>query len=323
MRARALEAINKRLAEEQSKQAMTDQEEESKKRLEDLASRGASASGQREFLGDSTPIYEDYDKGIAVGGDPDKSAADILLNIRAQARAKGRGGSLRGGKPTPEDFAASMSPTGGGMTYVQDSPELRQREMDLKEWLAGGAERDAEYALSPEMSRRDPAGANRAAEMLTGLKQQRTLAKEQQTRDKFVQALADSAGKIPFEKAVEAEQLGLMVPHQLRGMSQEEFDAATNRMILEATQDMNAALAKITQGEAPPDEAGKIVSFSKYAAGKIKEIQEAVAAGQITRDEGADYIDRLLRFQAESSGVIDSARMIGMINQMQAPAAGE
>jgi len=160
---------------------------------------------QRRSISGTTPIYEDYDKGIAVGGDPNKSAADILLNIRAQARAKGRGGSLRGGKPTPEDFAASMSPTGGGMTYVQDSPELRQREEDLKEWLAGGALRDAEYAMSPEMSRRDPAGANRASDVLVGLQREKTIRDEQKRRDEATDMLsrvAGRSGKIPADEAM-------------------------------------------------------------------------------------------------------------------------
>jgi hypothetical protein len=228
---------------------------------------------------------------------------------------------LSGGSAT---FGREMLGAGGGTFSIgPDSPAIRQRQKDLEEWLANGALRDAEYALSPEMSRRDPAGANRAAEMLTGLKRERTLANEQKTRDKFVQALADSAGKIPFEKAVEAEQLGLVVPHQLRGMSQEEFDVTVDEMIAGASTDMNRALGKVASGEVPMEKVGDIVSFSKYSMGKLKGIKEAVAAGQMTRDEAVSYIRRLIQFQAESSGVIDTARTIGVINQMQAPVAGE
>jgi hypothetical protein len=248
MRERVLAAIAKKIEEQRSGEEKKAADEKS---LEDLVARGMKASEQRQFLGDSTPLYEDYDKGIAVGGDPNKSAADILLNIRAQARAKGRGGSLRGGKPTPEDFAASTSPTGGGMTYVQDSPELRQREEDLKEWLAGGALRDAEYAMSPEMSRRDPAGANRAADVLTGLQREKTIRDEQRRRDEATEMLsgiAGRSGKIPADEAMKIAAQNPSLAPLIQGMVGRTREQVGSRI----RSDMSAAQEMALQGMSDP-----------------------------------------------------------------------
>jgi hypothetical protein len=319
MRERVLAAIAKKIEEQRSGEEKKAADEKS---LEDLVARGMKASEQRQFLGDSTPLYEDYDKGIAVGGDPNKSAADILLNIRAQARAKGRGGSLRGGKPTPEDFAASTSPTGGGMTYVQDSPELRQREEDLKEWLAGGALRDAEYAMSPEMSRRDPAGANRAADVLTGLKQTKALEKEQMIRNKLVESIGGGSGKVPFEKAMQLEMAGINIPYAARGVSPEQFDAKLNDIVTGAGADLVRALEAQSMG-APAEAVGAVAAFSKYVQEKAKQIKSLVDSGQMTRDEAAEYLDKIIRSEAQSSNAIQAAQMLGFINQQQAPVAGE
>jgi hypothetical protein len=202
-------------------------------RLDKLISAGQTASAEREFVGglDYQPAPEplsDFSAGIAVGDLP----ADKIRKIRAQARMKGKAGSL--GAPTPDDI-----------DYSGESAELRPRELTTVSNLGPEQTPEAlqrylnrapyDAAISDlttrEIYERDPSTVDRAQKLL-GLGQERRRADRQQAIDTMINAVTGESGKIPADMVeklqmldptipIPADKVGISVAQAQQGLQQE------------------------------------------------------------------------------------------------------
>ena len=281
--------------------------------LQKLIEAGKRASEQREYMQGTVPLMEDYEKGIAIGGQKKRgSAEDIAFRIRAEARAKGRSGSLKGGSPTDEDYyAAANSPrwNSGSLTTSEMTPELAQRLSERDTWASEQPMRDAEWEGDLASKRQDPNASAIAGEKLLGLQRNQQVDRQQRTQDALVSKIGDGSGKIPFEQAMQLEAAGVQIPYGARGMSPEQFDAKINDIVQRSSVDLKMAEEAQMMG-APPDATNAVIGFSAYIERKAREIKALVDAGKLSRDEGTAMLDRIIDEEARSSNAIKAYQLI-------------
>ena len=186
--------------------------------LEKLIEAGKRASAQRDFIAGETPLYEDYDKGIAVSSSrTDMAPEDILWKIRAEAAAKGRRGSLRGGTPNAEDIASTKQARGGGFSYAPDSPEIRQREMERARFISEQPLRDATYAAQLAEQRGDTEGAAAARKSIADLQMVQQESAKNKLAEAIVNQLGGESGIIPRNQFNQLRMAGVPVPYSAAG----------------------------------------------------------------------------------------------------------
>jgi len=281
--------------------------------LDKLLAAGQRASGQREFMQGTEPLVENYEKGIAIGGEN----ADAISRIRAQAEMKGRAGSLRGrgGSKTEEDLLtlakSKGSPAfGGGLTTAQMTPEIEQRLRDQDQFIANQDIRDARWEGDLARQRQDQPGAQGASEKLLGLQQQQILNKRQQSIDSIMQSVADGAGKVPFEQAQQLLVQGVNLPYQVIGKSPEEVIGSIDGLIANGRNKMAEFASSPYMSEVDSLQA----SFERDAMMKLQNIRKLVESKQMTPDEAEKWIqDELGRNAQEVAMLLDK-----MIPQQQA-----
>jgi len=299
----AQQSIQDRITSEEDSVAS---EEQRKSDLSKLIEAGQKASKQREFMQGTVPLVEDYESGIAIGGDPSRGSKDeIIARIRAQAaKMAGREGPSAGG---------------GGFTTAQMTPEISQRLSERDEWTAGQDMRDASFEGDLARQRRDPQGSAVAGEKLLGLQKNKQIEGQQRLQNSLVSKIADGSGKVPFEQAMQLEAAGVQIPYGARGMAPEQFDAKVNDIVQGAGVDLNRALEAQQMG-APPEAVSSIVGFSRYIEQRVRQIKSLVDAGKMSRDEASAMIDRLIASEAQSSNAIKAAEILGVGQQGQQPA---
>ena len=234
--------------------------------------------------------------------------AEKLMAIRAQAKAKGRAGSLGANvQPTEEDYAS----VGGGGSFSQqaDSPELQARLRERDEWTAGQPMRDLEFAMTPEQARRNPAYAKSAGETLTGLKEQQAIGRRQQIQELFVNKLAGSGGTIPRDKAAQLQALGVDVPYGATGSSVDEGAAFFDDAISKA----GTFLAQLDQVDATSGH--PMIKVQKYGAMLAEKYKQLVAAGQINPDDAIKQWKSEIAQLALSQGLINTQESASMTQQ--------
>jgi hypothetical protein len=284
-----------------------DLREESRKKLLEAA---GIKNQQQEFMQGTVPLIEDYDKRIAIGGQPGRgSAEDIMFRIRAEARAKGRGGDLMGNRPTEEDYRASVTPRGGSFITAEMTPEVQQRLDERDAWAADQPIRDAEFALTREQVERSPARASIAAQTLGDMKRNKVLGQQQALQESLVNKLADGSGKIPFEQAMQLEAAGVQIPYGARGMAPEQFDAKINEVITGSSADLERALEAQAMG-APPEAINMIVGFSSVVRDKAIRLDELVKSGKMKRDEAAKILEEIIASEAKATNAIKAFQLI-------------
>lgn len=186
---------------------------------------GTPSGGQRVYLdegADAAPemdAQEKYLRDYVSNMDQDKVA-----RIRAQARAKGRRGSLEGGQATGEDFLGSAFGGGGGFTVAPDSPEIRQRLAERDSWLADQTTRDAQWERDLARQKGDQAGQNAAAEQLQNLRSLKVAENEQRFKQAIAQSMMGSGGKVPRDKAASLIQAGIPISAYAIGSAPEDVD---------------------------------------------------------------------------------------------------
>ena len=279
-------------------------DEESARREADLAAldkliaAGRKSSDERKFV--ESLGYEpapsplsNIGAGIAVKDLP----AEKLRNIRAQARAKGRAGSLRANvQPTEADFAA----VGGGGTFSQaaDTPELQARLKERDAWASDQPMRDMEFLASAEQARRNPELAIGAAESLTRMKQQ----KEQERRTSLQMSLVEKlgkGGKVPFAIANQLEAAGVNVPFQSRGTSPDVAAAKIQDAIRGAQKDISDIINDPVASSDP--QAMQAVKFLEWVISMGPKYLEATQADP---DRAmAQFEDLLSRYSQESGAL--------------------
>jgi hypothetical protein len=195
---------------------------------------------QQEFMQGTVPLIEDYDKRIAIGGQPGRgSAEDIMFRIRAEARAKGRGGDLRGNRPTEEDYRASVTPTGGSFITADMTPELQQRLDERDAWTAEQPMRDAAFALSPQQLRRSPEGGA-GAEYLRRIGQDQMETVRRERASQMLQKFVGPSGKIPADAARKLAMMdpifAQIIPPDAIGMSREQASQMIDAELMSAQQ---------------------------------------------------------------------------------------
>ena len=265
--------------------------------LDKLLAAGQRASGQREFMQGTEPLVEDYEKGIAIGGDPSRGSKDeIIARIRAQAaKMAGRDGPSAGG---------------GGLTTAQMTPEIEQRLRDQDQFIANQDIRDARWEGDLARQRQDQPGAQGASEKLLGLQQQQILNKRQQSIDSIMQSVADGAGKVPFEQAQQLLVQGVNLPYQVIGKSPEEVIGSIDGLIANGRNKMAEFASSLYMSEVDSLQA----SFERDAMMKLQNIRKLVESKQMTPDEAEKWIqDELGRNAQEVAMLLDK-----MIPQQQA-----
>ena len=264
--------------------------------LQKLIEAGKRASGQREYMQGTVPLMEDYEKGIAIGGDPSRGSKDeIIARIRAQAaKMAGREGPSAGG---------------GGLTTAQMTPEIEQRLSERDAWASEQPMRDAAWEGDLASQRQDPNASAIAGEKLLGLQRNQQVDRQQRTQDALVSKIGDGSGKIPFEQAMQLEAAGVQIPYGARGMSPEQFDAKINDIVQRSSVDLKMAEEAQMMG-APPDATNAVIGFSAYIERKAREIKALVDAGKLSRDEGTAMLDRIIDEEARSSNAIKAYQLI-------------
>lgn len=302
MRARALEAISARESE-QEQVAKEASKEAAKQRL--LEAAGAEKQ-QREFMQGTIPLVEDYDKRIAIGGDPKRGGREELLaKIRAQALAKG-GGTVGAG--------------GGTFSQGTMTPEIESRIAERDAWAADQPMRDLEFALTPGQMRMRPQGAVAAAELLPQMQQNRLLTGRQKLQERLISELADGAGKIPFEKSQELIASGFDVPPFAIGASKEEGISDIDRQIAALQNELMKTAEKINNYEASEMDILE-GQFGRTAMMKLNMYRNMLEEGRITPDEAQKLINETIRAKAaELQGVLQY-QLRG--NQVSPQPAGE
>ena len=204
--------------------------------------------------------------------------ADTLWKIRAEARQRGRQGSLEYGEPPTfediEETRYAKQPTygGGTLTEAKMTPELQQRLDDNASWLADQPIRDAQFALTPEQSQRDPRSAAMASDRLVGLQLARTREKEAVAQEKLITSMAGKSGKIPFESAMQLMAGRMHVPAQMVGLSPDQADREISQII-------EAAGAGMMSRDVLVDPTGSKAMFEKHSLMLANAAKEQLAAG--------------------------------------------
>ena len=282
MRYLAEESISSREAEEQAGVA------EAQQKVQDLRQRAEEA--QRAEL---ASLVSDM-------------PADKLLRIRAQARMKGRHGSLEyGGEPSAEDYDLASRPTGGGFTAAPDSPEIQQRQEDTAAWLADQPIRDAQFALTPEQAQRDPRSAALASNRLTQLKAQKSTANMQALMQGIVDSIGDSGGRVPAEEAKKLRLLGLPIPADIIGSSIESGIAFFD----DAKRQAGEFLSGIDPMMASPD--NPRIKFERLGAILAEDYRQRISQG-MSPDDAVNAYQQEMAQLAMSLGLMNMQTMQGM-----------
>ena len=271
---------------------------------------------QRAFIpqGD-TPLAGEYDKRVRISGE----GPDALKKIRAQARLKGRAGSLN--EPTMildtyKEMINGPSPRGGSFSQQPESPELTQRLAERDQWKEGQSIRDAEWEGDLARRRKDTQGSAVAGEKLLGLQKNQQIEAQQKMQQAIISKIADGSGKIPFEQAMQLEASGMQIPWGARGMAPEQFEAEINDVLQRSDADLSKAQESQMMG-APQDAVDSVIGYSLYVQNKVKQIKALVEAGTMSRDEGVAAIRKIIAAEAESSRAIQAYQLL---KQGQQPA---
>jgi len=294
-----------------AEQAAMEQQASAKEEKQKLIEAAAKEKQQREYMQGAVPLKEDYGKGIAIGGQEGRgSAEDIMFRIRAEAMAKGRNGSLKGGTPTNEDYYASASGprwSGGSLTTTEMTPEIAQRQAQDEIWANQQPVRDAEFAMTPGQSAKRPDDANRATQVLSDLQRNQALTREQAMKSQLVQSLAGSSGKIPFEKAMQLEAAGMSIPYGARGMSKEDAMSAFDAAIEQAGRDLAGANPLEALGN--PSAKNEIV-VTRYAMSLAQLYKQKVAMGMDPDAAYRKWQEQVAQNMMEA-GLLNTNEMVG------------
>jgi hypothetical protein len=226
------------------------------------------------------PMLSDPDKGILFKEMP----ADKLLRLR------------KGAAPRAEGY------TGGTGSFSQGemTPELAAREAENARWFAGQTERDLEYAVTPEMSRRDPEYAASAAKDLRGLRTQRDVERRTANQEKLVESLS-GGGQLPFEMAMKMEAAGMDIPWRSVGMSPQAATAGIEEIFTGAEQDLaniaNSLELQNSQG------AQETVAYLRYILANRDRVSEMLRGGA-DPIKTLEKLKALAERQARDSGAL-------------------
>jgi hypothetical protein len=274
---------------------------------EEKVAEGAARVQQLKDLAEQTQRDE---LSSLVGDMP----ADTLWNIRAQARAKGRHGSLGyGGDPTEEDYdetryAKHPTYAGGTLTEAAMSPQIQQRLDDNAAWLADQPIRDADFALTPEQAQRDPRSAALASNRLTQLKAQKSTANIQTLMQGIVDSIGDSGGRVPAEEAKKLRLLGLPIPADIIGSSIESgiafFDDA-KRKAGEFLSGIDPMMASLDNPR---------IKFERLGAMLAEDYRQRITNGMSADDAITAYRQEMAQL-AMSLGLMNMQTMQGMQQQ--------
>jgi hypothetical protein len=238
---------------------------------------------------------------------------DRLMHMRAQAKAKGRAGSLGAGvDPTVQDYldvAGGDRWTEGTVMQQPDSPELQARLAERDEFIAGQPERDLMFAVTPDQARRNPQLALGAAEALTQLRQQKVLEGRQRVQEEFVRSLAGEGGTVPREKAAQLQALGVNVPYGAIGSSVDEGVAFFDDAIAKAgTFLSNLDPVDATSGH-------PMIKVQKYGAMLAEKYKQLVAEGLMNPDDARRQWQSEMAQVALTAGVINTQENASMLQE--------
>ena len=223
-----------------------------------------------------------------------------LRQIRAEAKAKGRAGSLGANvQPVEADYAA----VGGGGSFSQqtDSPELQQRLAERDEWTAGQPERDLMFAMTPEQAQRRPEYAASAGESLTRLRATKEAERRGQLQEQLVGSLAKGGGKIPFETAMKLDAAGMEVPWRSVGTSPQ----AAKAQLDDFGRELQSELAKFGSDPMRMMEPGaeQTARYLQYMLSILPQYQQLLEGGMDPDEVGKRFMQIAQRHAADSGTI--------------------
>jgi len=219
--------------------------------------------------------------------------ADKLLNIRRQAADR------------PEGYTGGE----GGFTAAPSSPEIEARLAENKRWLAGQAERDLEYAVTPEQSRRRPEYAEGAAANLSRLRATRTEEQRVSNQAALIASM-EKNGKVPYDTAIALQVAGMPVPYESRGLSQQEATDKINGAVV-GMQKQIADIMSDPEKRSDPG-AARMVKFLEWA---MSESSRYIEASGVDPDRAIAEYEALLAKYMQESGALS-----WVLQQPQQPA---
>ena len=230
-------------------------EDIAKGRIEDRVQSEASKAEQVVLAAKEKSDVAKAEQKRQLGSLVSDMPADKLLRIRKQAADR------------PEGYTGGE----GGFTVAPSSPEIDARNAETKQWLGGQAERDLEYAVTPEQARRNPEYAEGAAGNLSRLRAQRDVERRTANQEALVSELETTGGKVPFATAMKMEAAGLQVPTLSIGMSPER----AKNDLLKLQQQTMQSIKDVEMSGAPE----ATVQYLYYIYSSIPEYMAALEKG--------------------------------------------
>ena len=252
----------------------------------------------------------------SVGYEPDQMLSDPGKGILFEEMPADKLLRLRkGAAPRAEGY------TGGTGTFSEGTmtPEIAQREAELKQWLSGQDERDAQFALTPEQQRRSPEGAQLASQRLVELQRNQQIEDRQRSVDAIVAKMAGQGGKVPFEQAQQLQMLGVNVPYGSVGSSKDAGIAFFDSAIGEAGKTLSSVSPLDAVGN--PAIADRM-KFEQYGAMLAEDYKRKVAAGMNPDDAMKEWQQKMAQL-ALATGLVNAQEIGQVQQQLQQPQASK
>jgi len=237
----------------------------------------------------------------ALIGNPESGVpfpADKLLAIRAQAKAKGRAGSLGANvRPDEIDYLAP-SVGGGSFSQAANTPELQARLKERDEWIAGQPERDLAYATSTEQARRNPEYALGAADKLAKLQAVQSEKRNQDIQMKFIEKLQGMGGTIPREMVAQLQAIGVNVPYSAIGSSSEDVSGYFAKEMQDAGEFLSSDQVMQLGPEHP------MVKMQKWGMMRARYYDQLLAQKKMNPDDAKRAYDKEVSEMAMAQGLM-------------------
>ena len=269
--------------------------------LDKLLAAGQRASGQREFMQGTEPLVEDYDKGIAIGGDPSRGSKDeIIARIRAQAaKMAGREGPSAGG---------------GGFSQGTMTPEISQRLSERDAWAAQQPMRDAVWDIDVARQRGDTAGQDSAAGRLQSMQQQASIQSKQDAINSLLSKVTDKTGKIDPDTYQKLGMLGQYVPSSMVGKGKEQTLAEFDALIASGSETISQLAPQAVFD--PSGETSNRVAAERKGIQLLTQLKQMIANGQMTAEEASATFQQAMMMDKYVQGWL-AEKMMPQPGQLQ------
>ena len=254
-----------------------------------------------QFMEGTVPLIQDYEKGIAIGGDPSRGSKDeIIARIRAQAaKMAGREGPSAGG---------------GGFSQGTMTPEITQRLSERDAWAAQQPMRDAVWDIDVARQRGDTAGQDSAAGRLQSMQQQASIQSKQDAINSLLSKVTDKTGKIDPDTYQKLGMLGQYVPSSMVGKGKEQTLAEFDALIASGSETISQLAPQAVFD--PSGETSNRVAAERKGIQLLTQLKQMIANGQMTAEEASATFQQAMMMDKYVQGWL-AEKMMPQPGQLQ------